>query len=94
MNYQRLLAIKLFPSGTGDVDEDNRMRATSCQDCGYPDAQGASMCESCSTKSAYRRQMAVDDFNLLMYGCHDPVHVFGLGYINPHLRGNEQFADP
>ncbi len=89
----RLLAIRIEPSGTGDNDENNRLRATSCLDCGYPHAQGVDMCETCISKVSHRRQSAEDDYRAFVGGSIGSVHSHRFGYVDPSDRRQRWLLD-
>jgi len=45
-------------------------------------------------KHKFDFRSAVRSFNEFMYGTPNPVHVFGVGYIDPNSRYGKQFLDP
>ncbi len=45
-----------------------------------------------ANRSRQRRRMR--SFNEFMHGCPDPIHIFGVGYINPHTREGKRWLDP
>jgi hypothetical protein len=94
MNRERLFAIKLDPSGTGDIKENTRLRDTSCQMCGWPHAQGKDQCEKCVAREHSMQRQRMRDFNLFFHGCSDPVHVHNVGWVDPSTREGKRYLDP
>ena len=86
-------SILIDPSGTGDTSVNQEIRDKSCEICGYPGARGGSYCARCNARAALQQQQRLRSFNMAMHGCEDPIHIHGVGWLNPHDRSSRRFLD-
>jgi hypothetical protein len=47
-----------------------------------------------SREKAREERDRIYSFNEFMYGCSNPVHVHGVGYIDPNTREGKRYLDP